>query len=182
YMRQGSQAIVVNSLLIGNTSTSPNGGGAVMLYAGSQADIISSTISGNEIAGPGGGVFRQSGVNSLVVVNSLISGNKQASGSTDVDAHTDNQSHIPDLKNSAIGTVIYADGGAAVSGVKFNASTMLSPEYLLVGEENPARSYGLDKEGLARLSQTYTPALDARIQQDKKGNAREEKVMGALVE
>ena len=182
YMRQGSQAIVVNSLLIGNTSTSPNGGGAVMLYAGSQADIISSTISANEIAGPGGGVFRQSGVNPLVVVNSVISGNKQASGSTDVDAHADNQSHSPDLNNSAIGTVIYAEGGAAVSGVKFNASTMLSPEYLLVGEENPARSYGLDKEGLARLSQTYTPALDERIEQDKKGHAREEKVMGALVE
>src|SRR5690606_21843776 len=107
YMRDNSNAILVNCLLVGNKSTSANGGGAVMLYDASNADIISCTITGNEIAGPGGGVYRRSKVNNLTVINSIISGNQQQSNSTDVDAYTDNASVTPSIKNSAIAGSVY---------------------------------------------------------------------------
>lgn len=181
YMRESSEAILVNCLLGGNTSTSANGGGAVMLYADSRADIISSTITGNDIAGPGGGVFRQSGVNDLTIINSIISGNTQKNGSTDVDAHADNQSYTPEIKNSAISSSVYDEGGGVIADLTFKASTMLSETYLPIGADNPALDRGLNAEGLDRVSETYEPVLDDRIQADKEGNPRNEQVMGALV-
>lgn len=182
YMRDGSDAILVNCLLVGNTSTSGNGGGAVMLYAGSRADIISSTLTANEIAGPGAGVYRQSGVNNLTVINSIISGNTQSSSSTDVDAHADNQNIIPEIKNATIQDQVYGDSGTVIAGVGFNPLTMLSPAYLPIGADNPAMNYGLDAAGLTRVSESYSPVLEDRVQADKNGNARSETVMGALVQ
>ncbi|GGH10936.1 hypothetical protein FAZ19_00890 [Sphingobacterium alkalisoli] len=181
YMREKSEAILVNCLIIGNKSTSPNGGGGVMLYAGSKADIISCTITGNEIAGPGGGVFRQSLVNNLTIVNSIISGNTQRSGSRDVDSHADNAAVVPVIKNSAITAAVYGDAGSIVAGVSFSPATMLNSAFLPVGDNNPALSYGLDGTQLEALAQTYNPVLDDVIAADIHAENRSSAIMGAKV-
>ncbi|WP_407429801.1 BACON domain-containing protein [Arcticibacter sp.] len=182
YMRENSNVILVNCLLTGNKSTSPNGGGAVMLYDNSKADIISCTITANEVAGPGAGVYRRMNVNNLTVVNSVISGNKQASTSTDIDAFTDNAAIIPVLKNSAISGSVYGDGGTVMGGLTFNPATMLSSTFTLTGANNPALSNGLNEAALAALAQSYTPALEQSfIIKDKNNASRVEAVMGALI-
>lgn len=182
YMRENSKVVLVNCLLTGNKSTSPNGGGAVMLYDNSKADIISCTITANEVAGPGAGVYRRMNVNNLTVVNSVISGNKQAATSTDVDAFTDNAAITPVLKNSVISGSVYGDGGTVMDGLTFNPATMLSSTFTLTGANNPALSSGLNEAALAALTQSYTPALEQSfIIKDKNNAARVEAVMGALI-
>ncbi|ERJ57750.1 right-handed parallel beta-helix repeat-containing protein [Sphingobacterium paucimobilis] len=181
YMRENSNAVLVNCLIVGNKSTSANGGGGVMQYGGTKVDIISSTITGNEVVGPGGGVYRRDKVNNLTVVNSIISGNKQAATSKDVDAHTDNVTVIPSIKNSVTGASTYGDAGTVVAGAVFAPSSMLNAEFLPIGTNNPALTYGLTGTSLGAIGQGYNPQLDKRIEKDINGEPRTGTFMGAKV-
>ncbi|MBL1410308.1 BACON domain-containing protein [Sphingobacterium faecale] len=181
YMRENSNAVLVNCLVVGNKSTSANGGGGVMQYGGTKVDIISSTITANEVVGPGGGVYRRDKVNNLTVVNSIISGNKQAATSRDIDAYTDNASIIPSLKNSIGGTSTYGDAGTIMNGAIFAPSSMLNTEFLPIGTNNPALTYGLTGTSLGAVGQGYNPQLDKRIEKDINGESRGGTVMGAKI-
>lgn len=183
YVRQNSNGYLVNCLITDNISTSANGGGGVMLYNNTEVHLINTTVVGNEAAGPGGGVYRRNNTNHLTVVNSIISGNKQVSSSGDIDAFEEG-AVAPVIKNSAIGTAIYSAGGTVQSGETFNASTMLSNQFLPIGSNNPALTFGMSSTALKDLANEYNPALDENlIVQDLHGNDRGSKTtMGAIVE
>ncbi|MFU1857284.1 right-handed parallel beta-helix repeat-containing protein [Sphingobacterium sp. NGMCC 1.201703] len=182
YLREKSKGIFVNCLLAENSSTSANGGGGLMLYDNSQADVISTTITKNTVVGPGGGIYRRSNVNNLTLINSIVSGNTQAGSSTDVDAYSDNIAVVPRIQHAVAAQAVYAADGSIVPKVSFEPATMLNPDYLPIGAENPAMSYGLSSAGLLELAKKYTPPLDdSRMQQDINNNPRSSTWMGAKV-
>lgn len=182
YLREKSKGIFVNCLLAENSSTSANGGGGLMLYDNSQADVISTTITKNTVVGPGGGVYRRSNVNNLTLINSIVSGNTQAGSSTDVDAYSDNIAVVPRIQHTVAAQAVYSADGSIVPKVSFEPATMLNPDYLPIGAENPSMSYGLNSAGLLELAKKYTPALDdSRMQQDINNNPRSSSWMGAKV-
>src|SRR5690606_36280290 len=182
YLREKSKGIFVNCLLAENSSTSANGGGGLMLYDNSPADVISTTTTKNTVVGPGGGVYRRSNVNNLTLINSIVSGNTQAGSSTDVDAYSDNIAVVPRIQHTVAAQAAYGADGSIVPKVSFEPATMLNPDYLPIGAENPSMSYGLNSAGLLELAKKYTPALDdSRMQQDINNNPRSSSWMGAKV-
>lgn len=182
YLREKSKGVFVNCLLAENLSTSANGGGGLMLYDNCQADVISTTITKNAVVGPGGGVYRRSNVNNLTLINSIVSGNTQAGSSTDVDAYSDNIAVVPLIQHTVAAKAVYGADGSIDPKVSFEFATMLNPDYLLIGAENPSMSNGLSSSGLLELAKKYKPALDDnRIQKDINNNPRSSNWMGAKV-
>lgn len=183
YVRENSNGYLVNCLITDNISTSANGGGGVMLYNNTEVHLINTTVVGNEASGPGGGVYRRNNTNHLTVVNSIIAGNKQISSSSDIDVYEDGAVD-PDIRSSAIGTAVYNAGGTVQSGETFNVSSMLNNQFLPIGANNPALTFGMSGAALVDLANEYTPALDNDlVTQDIHGNERGSKtIMGAVIE
>ncbi len=180
YYRESSGALV-NCIIDGNSSTSDNGGGGLLLYGGCDVRVVSTTITNNDIQGPGGGVYRKSGTNTLFLYNSIISGNSQISGSSDVDAASGQPALT--LKATIAGDGVYDASGAKI-GDGFDVKTMLSPEFLPIGNNNPALEYGMNAEALTSLNETFDVQLeDEFISSDLNGVSRSGKtIMGALVQ
>jgi hypothetical protein len=162
YIRQNSKGNLVNCLIYGNTSTSKNGGGGVMLYSDNEVTIVNTTITGNSIAGPGGGIYRRAGVNKVSIYNSIVSGNEQAGDGPDVDVYEDD-APAPVIQSSVLGSVAYDARGEAIEGASFNAGTMLSPAYVPVGENNPAMEHGMATEDLVKVGSGLSPAVESSI-------------------
>ena len=146
----------------------------VLLPNTSQQRITRGTAAGN---------YRRNNTNHLTVVNAIIAGNKQISGSSDIDVFEEG-AVAPDIRSSAIGTAVYNAGGTVQSGETFNVSTMLNNQFLPIGTNNPALSFGMSGTALVDLANEYTPALDNDlIGQDIYGNNRGSKtIMGAVIE
>lgn len=158
YARQNARGVLVNCLITGNSSTSANGGGGVMMYNNCEVTIINSTITKNTIAGPGGGVYRRSGTNVLSIYNSIISGNEQKAGSLEVDVY-EIDAPAPVVQSSVITTAAFDQAGAEIAGAPFDVNTMLSAEYIPVGENNPALLYGMTPDQLGTLGASLDPTV-----------------------
>src|SRR5690606_37264819 len=171
YVRQNSKAVVVNSLIYGNVTTSTNGGGGIMMYSNTKLDLISSTVVGNEAKGPGGGIYRRADVNELNIYNSIIAGNIQASSSSDVDVFEAN-AQAPLIRSTVIGSKAYGQSGSEIAGANFNVSSMLNASYVPVGADNPALDNGMSGSELNSLANTFNPVLEAFISSDYNGRSR----------
>jgi hypothetical protein len=183
YARQNSRGVLVNCLITGNTSTSANGGGGVMMYQDCEVDIISTTITGNVISGPGGGVYRRAGTqNILSIQNSIISGNTQKDDGPDVDAY-EVDAIAPVVRASVLGSLTYDGTGGEVGGATFDAATMFDSDYLPIGGSNPAIEYGMSPAQLISVGGSLNPpAEEEYLVIDRFGNERSGlTTMGAVV-
>ncbi|ARS35157.1 BACON domain-containing protein [Pontibacter actiniarum] len=183
YIRENSKGLLVNCLINGNSSTSANGGGGVMLYSNNMVTIVNTTITGNTIAGPGGGIYRRSGINTVNMYNSIVSGNVQKNDGPDVDAYEPDAT-VPVVQSSILGSLAYDAKGEVIEGATFNPGTMLTEAKVPVGEGNPATAYGMSTEELVKLGSTLNPAVEGSlITQDLYHNSRSGlRFMGALVD
>lgn len=181
YIRENTTAVLVNCLINGNTSTATHGGGGIMMYNNNTLSLISSTVTGNNIAGPGGGIYRRSGVNTVSVYNSIISGNVQKDDGPDVDVYETDAPAVV-VESSVTGEKVYDRNGGEIAAT-FDFNTMLSPEYLPIGDSNPARDHGMTASALSDLAGTFEPVIEQDIiTADFHGNSRSEvSIMGALV-
>lgn len=181
YARGNSYGLIANSLIYGNESTSPNGGGGIMMYDNCEIDLISTTIVDNSIAGPGGGVYRRNGNNKIGIYNSIISGNTQIEGSTDVDVY-EADATSPIIVASVISEKVFDINGSEVSDATFNADNLLDDSYYPRGENNPAEIYGMDLNSLHILQNSFQPKLEDKVLFDYLGASREDHTtMGALI-
>lgn len=182
YARQNSTGVLVNCLISGNTSTSTNGGGGVMMYNNCDVTIISSTITKNAIAGPGGGVYRRLGTNVLSIYNTIIAGNEQKDGTLEVDAY-EVDAQAPLVQSAVIGTAAFDSGGAEVAGATFDVNTMLDARYVPVGDGNPALLYGMTSDQLGTVGAGLNPPVaNALLSVDLFSNSRAGlTTMGAIV-
>ncbi|PTX18857.1 all-beta uncharacterized protein [Pontibacter mucosus] len=181
YIRQNSKGLLINCLIYGNTSTSANGGGGVMLYQDNEATIVNTTITGNAIAGPGGGIYRRAGVNKVSIYNSIVSGNTQKGDGPDVDVY-EAEAPAPVVQSSVLGSIAYDANGEAIDGTSFSAGTMLTEAYVPVGENNPALQHGMNADDLTRLGSSLNPAVESGlITKDQQHKSRSGlRTMGAL--
>ncbi|KAA8484456.1 parallel beta-helix repeat protein [Arcticibacter tournemirensis] len=180
YLREKSKGVFVNCLIYGNSTTSKNGGGGVMMYDNCSADLISSTVTLNSSAGPGGGIYRRLNVNTLRIYNSIISGNVQPALGKDVDAF-EADAVTPVVQSSVIAAKAYDATGNEIAGASFNSATMLNAVFVPVGSDNPAIGSGMSSNALLALGATFNPALENFISTDLKGQSRSTSIMGALV-
>ncbi|MBX6379373.1 MAG: right-handed parallel beta-helix repeat-containing protein [Thermoflavifilum aggregans] len=182
YLRDKSEGVLINCLIYDNSSTSPNGGGGLMMYDNCDATIISSTITKNNIAGPGGGVYRRSGDNKLSIYNSIISGNTQKDNGRDVDVYETSESQ-PVIKASVIGSKVYDINGLLLTNTTFDVNNMLNAQFIPIGTDNPALTKGMSAEALSGVGADIYPPLDEDyIKSDMKGTSRSgATVMGALL-
>ncbi|MBJ7882477.1 right-handed parallel beta-helix repeat-containing protein [Gelidibacter salicanalis] len=186
YIRDGSKGVLVNSLISGNSSTSTNGGGGVMMYDNNDVTIISSTITDNTIAGPGGGIYRRSNVNTVTILNSIISGNTQKDDGPDVDVYESDAIDTV-IKASVTGSTTYNENGVIETDAVFNYNSMLqSPSSFVVipiGTDNPAIDLGMASQKLIEIGLSQDPIIpQAIIAYDLLKKSRDGlKIMGAFV-
>lgn len=180
YLRDRSKGGLVNCIVTENESTSANGGGGVMMYDNCEIQIVSSTISKNDIQGPGGGVFRRNGDNILKIHNSIISGNIQKEGTKDVDVYEEDAISAS-ISASTTGDVVIGEQGNVIEGIGFQAGRMLSDEYTLIGDDNPALEYGLDLNALKNIDLIFEDSEDRLFMDFFGKNRSDDKVMGAII-
>lgn len=196
YARAAATSVVLNVI---NTNIHGNygkhQGSAIALYGTANfhttLNLFSSTITGNTSdngTNLGGAIgFETAGLYANVY-NSIVSGNIQLQGSFDPDWCV-KTGITPTVvrQNSIIGAKTLDAAGAEVGAAKaFDASTMLSEvsdaskmtkAYKLVGEDNPALTYGMAVASLKTVASPYF--TDAVITADQWGNARPDSVMGS---
>lgn len=187
YGRENSVTVIVNSTFYGNTGGS---GAGICLYGATgknaKLDIISSTIASNNAYNNGGGVEVANAFATLNIYNSIISGNTaNVSGSDLLGA--------AGVFNTINATKVYDAEGNEISGLTFDAATMLGALtnngakgetcQLLGGDSNPATTKGMNSADLQTLGTGYTPAIDADIiTKDQNGKSRTGKTsIGAVV-
>ena len=193
YLREGD-ALMVNCTLYGNTASANGAGIGVYGTAASSAtfDLISCTITSNEVNGQtalGAGIYVNGKTDACTVnlFNTIVSGNKRGTEILDVNYVAGGKTYN---KNSIIGLSVYTAQGEVVSEVTFDPVSMLSslkdPNGFgycsLLGNNNPARNFGLASDDLILLGDNFDPVIPKQIlTYDQKGNHRSLPVMGAYV-
>ena len=189
----GATLNVANCTIYGNQSGST--GSAIALYGSAsfpvKANIYSSTIVNNTCtrtsATPGGAVGLETVGITADIYNSVIAGNVWEAAPADANIYVKSGSTCT-VHKSVVGTAVYDAAGAAISGAPaFDAASMLSLNqqevktnvFGLVGNNNPAKTYGYDVAGLKALGASIDGAI---LEKDQWGNARTGSVMGAYVE
>ena len=189
----GVKLNVANTTFFGNESGST--GSAVAMYGTASfpvlANFYSCTITGNTCtrtsATPGGAIGAETAGITAKVYNCVVSGNTWEAAPAVADIYSHASSTITPYK-SVVGSAVYDASGAVVgSAPAFNAASMLSKKeqdgkttvFSLVGNDNPAKTYGYDVAGLQGLDAAIDGAVLAK---DQWGNSRSASVMGAYVE
>ena len=188
YARENVEGYLVNTTIANNVSTHASAGvGGISTYttAGNPVDIsiVNTTITGN--TGTSSTItIMNSNITTVKLYNSIVSGN-----TTPTEVLT-SANGIYTQQNNIIGTKIYDATGAEVSDVTFNPATQLgtladnggyTKTCLLLGENNPATTYGMNNAALTTLAGTFTPAIPtAIITKDQAGSARSGHHIGAL--
>ena len=191
----GVKLYVANTTIFGNTCGST--GSAIALYGSASfkvnADIYSCTITGNTCTRssdyPGGAIGLETAGLTADIYNSVVSGNTWAANAAAADLYVKSVSGTSaTCHKSVIGTAVYdADGAVVGSAPAFAPATMLSKKvqegnttvFQLVGDNNPAKTYGYDVAGLKGLGSTIDGSI---LEKDQWGNARTGSVMGAYVQ
>lgn len=190
YVRERGNLVIVNSTISGNDTGQ---GGGIAVYgsatAQSSATIVSCTITGN-VSNSGCGLQQVNANGAVNVYNSVISGNTKKSDGTYDDALWSTGNYK--ISNSVIGSRIYDAAGSAVAGASFDSKTMLgalaanggvTQTCLLLGGDNPARTYGMSVAELAVLAASLDPTFGEAIYAvDQIGTSREGlNAMGATI-
>lgn len=192
YTREWGNVVVVNSTVYGNHC----GRGAGIAVHGTTAApsktyVINCTVSGNSNieADYGPGLLQNAAPATVEVYNSLITGNTEAGGT---DANVKLQSSNNKIANSIVGSTVYDAEGAAIPGVLFNFATMLgtladnggaTQSCVLLGDNNPARQYGMTVAELENLCAGLDPIFGKVLGNiDQLDDPRKDKtVIGAVV-
>lgn len=176
YIREG-QGLLVNCTILENTSSNIGGGLGIYGTAASPAttDVISCTITGNKVkhaSALGGGIYVNASASgaSVNVYNSIISGNTRGTdGNNFVSDEEGASGYVVTNKYSVISASVL-DGEGQEKSNNFNFSTMLEKSsqpvgtvYILKGNDNPAKSEGMPKTELVKLSTNYTPQISEEI-------------------
>lgn len=188
YAREGSESILVNCTVYGNSCKKAAG---VAIYGTASAPatltMISCTVTGNSAtASEGGGVEALNANATFNMYNSIVAGNTSVTeGAEDVVGQGAKVGSLPKiLRASVIGGKAYSEGDA-VSGT-FASASMLGAlsggVFPLIGASNPALTGGMSSSDLKAVpSGVSFDANEEDLIVDQKGNARTEKVMGAYV-
>lgn len=186
YCRENSCTAIVNCTIAGNDA----GNAPVYFYGttsvNTQGCVISSTVTRNTstIDGVCGGVVQW---NSTVnVYNSVISGNTCTNdGVADLSGWgTIKAKKTSKCLYSVSGADVFGNDAVASSG--FDCASMIGSlkgeVYPLTGSANPARTEGMGASELKAISTGFVTVLDTDlVSKDQKGNARDQKVMGAYI-
>ena len=190
----GMKVNIANSTFFGNVAG--HFGSAIAFYAANNkaivANIYSSTFTGNDCtsttANRGGALGAETAAITVNLHNCIVSGNTWATTPTGADVYVANAGSKVNIYKSVKGAEVYDDAGAAIgTAPAFDPANMLSKKaqdgkttvFSLVGNDNPAKTYGYDVAGLKALNPTIDGAI---LEKDQWGNARTASVMGAYVE
>ena len=189
---EGVKLNIANSTFFGNQSAST--GSAIAFYGAAAmpvvANIYSCTFTGNTCTRasdtPGGAIGLETAGITANLYNCVVSGNIWEAAPTAADLFV--KAGTATVKKSVINTSVYnADAVVDGSAPAFAAASMLSKKeaegkttvFSLIGEGNPAKTYGYDAAGLKALGASIDGAI---LEKDQWGNARNAAVMGAYVE
>lgn len=178
YIRE-SQGVLVNCTILGNTASNIGGGIGVYGTSSSPAavDIVSCTVSENKVihsSALGGGVYvnASSGAATVNVYNSIVSGNTRGvDGTNFVSDEAGASGYIITNKNSVVSATVIGEEGQEISD-NFNFSTMMEKEteqiknaiyYVLKGDDNPAKRFGMSNLELLELSTKFVPVISEEI-------------------
>lgn len=166
YTREWGNVVVINSTVYGNHC----GRGAGIAVHGTTAApsktyVINCTVSGNSniVADYGPGLLQNAAPATVEVYNTLITGNTEAGGT---DANVKLQSSNNKIVSSIVGSTVYDAEGAAIPGVLFEFAKMLgtladnggvTQSCVLLGDNNPARQYGMTVAELENLCAGLDP-------------------------
>ena len=196
YIRNGSQAQVVNCTMYGNISNGSSAGIALHAYDdyfGTSVDIISSTIVKNNALmqnNATAGVCALTGGCTVSIYNSIITDNT-AVGLQDYNL-TVAAGTVLMHKKSIVGENIYDNSENIISDIKFIPEGMLdylrdnggrseTVQLLLEDVSNPAKQYGMSATELSLLGESLIPSIpDEIMTYDQLGNKRTGNIMGAL--
>jgi len=203
YGREKSIGVMVNCTVYGNVCTIATGntGGGVSLYTGPTGnaanavslDIINSTITNNSCVATiddGGGIRVNDAYCTLNIYNSIVSGNTVgADGSMRAGDIALLNSSVYNKTNTIISDRVYTAYGTEIIGKTFDFVSMLgalndnggsTKTCQLLGDNNPAKTYGMTNQALKALCPIFTPALpESLITNDQLGNSRTGTAIGA---
>ncbi len=182
YLREGSENYWVNCTVYGNEAIGYGGGMTIYGTSASPAKtyLISSTISGNEATSMGGGINITNAYGTLDLQNSIVSGN---TGTNELNG-TYNKYY------SIVGNKVYNASGVEISGKVFDPDMLdtlkdnggYTPTCLLLKDNNPAFSCGMNTDQLTTLSRSFAiPIPENIIANDQIGNSRlENNIIGPV--
>ncbi|MBQ8837691.1 MAG: right-handed parallel beta-helix repeat-containing protein [Bacteroidales bacterium] len=172
YLRARTDAVFVNCTFTGNVAGQKGGGIMVNGETGSVnvwCVLINSTVTGNKNEGEskyGAGLFQHNTLSSMVNYNSIISGNVAGDTASDIEKDASVSDAIPSYR-SVVGTSVTDETATAISGLTFNASSMLGTFDLygssrtkcfpLTGSDNPAVTGGYAPQVLVTMFTDYAP-------------------------
>lgn len=186
YAREFSRVQVVNSTFYSNES---GRGGGISIYGAagktSSVDLINSTVFNNYAINNAAGIEVLANT-TFKAYNSIIAGN---SAITEPDlqmaANTTTLSHV------VVGNQLLDANGAVITGVTFDAATMLGTltdnggrtQTSMLSSSSPAATHGMTAAQLEELTAGYNPPIDTEIiLKDQTGASRSGKTaMGAVV-
>ncbi|SFU68240.1 Putative binding domain-containing protein, N-terminal [Porphyromonadaceae bacterium KHP3R9] len=186
YAREFTRGLIVNSTFHGNES---GNGGGISLYGAagktSEVTLISSTVTDNYAINKAAGVETLANT-TLKAYNSIVAGNRAVTN-----ADMESAANTASLSYMVVGSQLRDGSGAAVSGVTFDAATMLGAltdnggrtPTVMLSASSPAATMGMDVDELRQLSLDFNPPIDLDIiLKDQTGVSREgKKAMGAVV-
>jgi len=195
YVRDGSDVQVVNCTISGNESNG-NGAGVALhssnatTYPETKLTLINSTITGNSskiLDASTAGIYALSAACTVNVYNSIVSGNTGIGTSNyDIDVKTGSTMN---KVSSILSDKTYDVSGTEIAGQTFDHATMLgtlaenggySKTCQLLGDNNPAKTFGMSGAALIKLGTGLTPAIPENIvAYDQLGNQRTGSMMGA---
>ena len=188
----GVKLIVANSTFFGNTCKST--GSAIALWGAADkpvtADIYSCTITGNTTTRAtttaGGAIGQETKGVTVNIYNSILSGNSWSANAPAANLYTVDATTAKAYKSINASAVYGADGAVDSGAPAFAPLAMLSKKtqegkstvFQLVGDNNPAQTYGYDAASLKALNASLQDVLG----KDQWGNTRSASKMGASVE
>ena len=188
----GARADFINCTICGNQCASYGSG--IEVYSDnasypSVARIVSCTITGNTATSAntayGGAVTTENAGTSVEIYNSIISGNIFEAKPANANIYK----KVGKITTccSINGADVLDSQGGSVKGQTFDPATMLSEVsdaskitkvYKLVGDGNPALTYGMT---VTEVESALTDISPAYLEKDQWGNARNGKIAGAYV-
>lgn len=203
YGREKSVGVMVNCTIYGNACTIATGntGGGVSLYTGTTGnaanpvslDIINSTITNNSSVATlddGGGIRVNDAYCTLNIYNSIVSGNTVGvDGSLRAGDIALLNSSVYNKTNTIVSDRVYSAYGTEIIGKTFDFVSMLggltdnggsTKTCQLLGDNNPAKAYGMTILALKALCPMFTPSLnESLVTNDQLGNSRTGNIIGA---
>ena len=166
YTREYGNVVIINSTVYGNHC----GRGAGIAVHGTAAApsktyVINCTVAGNSDidVNYGPGLLQNAAPATIEVYNTLIAGNTEADGT---ESNVKLQSSNNKIVSSIVGSTVYDAEGAAIPGVLFEFAKMLgtladnggaTQSCVLLGDNNPARQYGMTVAELENLCAGLDP-------------------------